>query len=471
MIRRLNSLYLRNTYSLYNFSNKIKMRKEYDTFGEIEVAQDKYWGAQTQRSLQNFEIGTTEDKMPLSVIKAMATIKKALAKVNVKYGLKPEIGNAIIKAADEVLEGKFDSHFPLVIFQTGSGTQTNMNVNEVLSNRSSEIMGGPIGKDSLVHPNDHVNKSQSSNDTYPTAMHVSVAIELNKQLLPSITALKEQLTVKVEKFKDIIKIGRTHTQDATPLTLGQEFSGYLYQITNHLSHLEYSSKFIYQLAQGGTAVGTGLNTFEGFDKDVAKQIAEETGLPFETAPNKFESLASHDALTNFSGVLNSLASALYKVTHDIQLLSGELKELIVQDRNSLEEILMSCIQVMGNHTAVTVGNMNGHFELNVFNPVMASNVLSSVNLLSTACHDLAITVESLDANREVINELMTRSLMLVTALNPYIGYAKAAQIAKYAHKYHLTLKEAALKLEILNEQQFDEYVKPENMIAPSKKKI
>ena len=343
--------------SLYNFSNKnILMRKEYDTFGEIEVQTDKYWGAQTQRSLQNFEIGTHEDKMPLAVIRAMAIIKKALAKVNINYGLKPEIGNDIVKYADEVIEGKYDSHFPLVIFQTGSGTQTNMNVNEVLANRSSEIMGGPIGKDCLVNPNDHVNKSQSSNDTYPTAMHVSVAIELNKYLLPSITELREELKIKVEKFKSIIKIGRTHTQDATPLTLGQEFSGYLQQIENHLSHLEYSSKFIYQLAQGGTAVGTGLNTFEGFDKDVAKAIADETGLPFVTAPNKFESLAAHDALTNFSGVLNSFASALYKISHDIQLLSGELKELKVQDSNPLEECMMSCIQVMGNHTAVTIGS-------------------------------------------------------------------------------------------------------------------
>lgn len=339
---------------LYNFSFKhIIMRKEYDTFGEIEVPQEKLWGAQTQRSLQNFEIGTQEDKMPLPVVKAMAVIKKCLAKVNIEYGLKPEIGNAIINAANEVLEGRYDSHFPLVIFQTGSGTQTNMNVNEVLANRSSQIMGGEVGKNSLVHPNDHVNMSQSSNDTYPTAMHVSVALELNKYLLPSMTQLQQELQTKVNKFKDIIKIGRTHCQDATPLTLGQEFSGYHQQVTNHISHIDYASRFIYKLAQGGTAVGTGLNTFEGFDRDIAKAIAEETGLPFETAENKFEALASHDALVNFHGVLNSFATAIFKIANDIKLLSGELKELKIQSFEPLEEALMSAVQVMGNHTAVT----------------------------------------------------------------------------------------------------------------------
>lgn len=338
------------------FTTSLKTRKEYDTFGEIEVPSEKYWGAQTQRSLQNFEIGSIDDKMPLSVIKAMAIVKKCAAKVNITYGLKADVGNAIINASNEVIEGKYNNHFPLVVFQTGSGTQTNMNVNEVLSNRSSELLGGQIGKDSVVHPNDHVNKSQSSNDTFPTAMHVAVAIELNKYLLPSLTKLKEEVAKKVLKFKDIIKIGRTHTQDATPLTLGQEFSGYLQQIENHLDHLEYSSKFVYQLAQGGTAVGTGLNTVEGFDRNIAKTIAEETGLPFETAVNKFEALATHDALANFHGVLNSLATALYKVSNDIKLLSIELKELKVEFTSPLDEALMSCIQVMGNHSAVTVGS-------------------------------------------------------------------------------------------------------------------
>ena len=294
--------------------------------------------------------------MPLPVIKAMAIIKKCLAKVNISYGMKEEIGDAIINAANEVIEGRYDSHFPLVIFQTGSGTQTNMNVNEVLSNRSSEIMGGKRGKESLVNPNDHVNKSQSSNDTFPTAMHVAVGIELNKYLYPSITQLLQELNSKVLKFQNLIKIGRTHTQDATPLTLGQEFSGYHKQVENHLSHLEYASKFVYKLAQGGTAVGTGLNTFEGFDKNVAKLVAEETGLPFETAENKFEALATHDALTNFHGTLNSFATSLYKIANDIKLLSGELKELKILSVDPLEEVMMSCIQVMGNHTTVTVGS-------------------------------------------------------------------------------------------------------------------
>lgn len=332
------------------------MRKEYDTFGEIEVPSDKYWGAQTQRSLQNFEIGSLEDKMPLSVIRAMAIVKKCAAKVNLVYGLKEDMSKAIVKAADEVIEGKFNTHFPLVIFQTGSGTQTNMNVNEVLSNRSSEILGGAIGKDSLVHPNDHVNKSQSSNDTYPTAMHVAVAIELHEFLFPGLEKLENELKLKIEKFKSIIKIGRTHTQDATPLTLGQEFSGYFQQIENHISHLKYAARFVYSLAQGGTAVGTGLNTIEGFDKDIAKAISEETGLPFETAVNKFEALATHDALCNFHGVLNSLSTSIYKISNDIKLLSRELKELKVANLEPLDEVMMSCIQVMGNQSAVTIGS-------------------------------------------------------------------------------------------------------------------
>lgn len=341
------------------------MRKEYDTFGEIEVPSDKYWGAQTQRSLQNFEIGSLEDKMPLSIIKAMAIVKKCAAKVNMTYGLKEEMSNAIVKAADEVIEGKFNNHFPLVIFQTGSGTQTNMNVNEVLSNRSSELLGGVIGKDSLVHPNDHVNKSQSSNDTFPTAMHVAVAIELHEFLFPSLEKLERELKTKIEKFKNIIKIGRTHTQDATPLTLGQEFSGYFQQIENHINHLKYAAKFVYSLAQGGTAVGTGLNTEEGFDRDIAKAISDETGLPFETAINKFEALATHDALCNFHGVLNSLSTSLYKITNDIKLLSRELKELKVGNLEPLDEIMMSCIQVMGNHSAVTIGSKKPQLFINL----------------------------------------------------------------------------------------------------------
>lgn len=341
--------------NVYYYNNTV-MRKEYDTFGEIEVPEEKHWGAQTQRSLQNFEIGSLDDKMPLSVIKAMAIVKKAAAKVNMEVGLKPEIGNAIINSANEIIEGKFNNNFPLVIFQTGSGTQTNMNVNEVLANRSSELLGGKRGKDCLVNPNDHCNRAQSSNDTFPTAMHIAVAIELNKLLFPNVKELHNSISDKVEAFKDIIKIGRTHTQDATPLTLGQEFSGYLQQVDNHLHHLEYAIKYIYKLAQGGTAVGTGLNSTEGFDKNIAKVIAEETGLPFETAENKFEALATKDALANLHGVLNSFASSLYKISHDIKLLSSELKELIIPEIGACEESMMSCVQVMGNHTAVTVGS-------------------------------------------------------------------------------------------------------------------
>lgn len=343
--------------SLFSFNfNKTIMRKEFDTFGEIEVPEDRLWGAQTQRSLQNFEIGSIDDKMPLSVIRAMAIIKKSCARLNMEYGLKSEIGNSIINSSNEIIEGKHDTHFPLVIFQTGSGTQTNMNVNEVLANRSSELMGGSRGKDCLVNPNDHCNMSQSSNDTFPTAMHIAVAIDLNQFLFPALKELHNKIAAKVVEFKDIIKIGRTHTQDATPLTLGQEFSGYLQQVDNHISHLEYSSKFIYKLAQGGTAVGTGLNTKEGFDKNIARIIADETGLPFETADNKFEALATKDALVNLHGSINSLSSSLYKIANDLRLLSGELKELIIPDSDVCEEVQMNSVQIMGNQTAVTVGS-------------------------------------------------------------------------------------------------------------------
>jgi fumarate hydratase class II len=339
-----------------NFS-KVVYRKEYDTFGEIEVPEEKLWGAQTQRSLQNFEIGTKEDKMPLAIIRAMAIIKKSCAKVNMEsYGLKSDIGNAIINAANEVIIGKHNSQFPLVIFQTGSGTQSNMNTNEVLANRSSELLGGERGKECLVNPNDHVNKGQSSNDTYPTAMHIAIAVDLNNYLYPDIKKLHSVLIKKSIEYKDIIKIGRTHTQDATPLTLGQEISGYEQQVENHLSHLQYASKYIYKLAQGGTAVGTGLNTTEGYDKNIAKQIAQETGLPFETAENKFEALATKDAICNFHGSLNSFASSLFKIANDLKLLSGDLKELKIGCADTCEEVMMNCVQVMGNHQAITVGS-------------------------------------------------------------------------------------------------------------------
>ncbi len=332
------------------FFNSSEYRVERDTFGPINVKADRYWGAQTQRSLQNFAIGTSEDKMPMSVIKAMAIVKKSAAKVNMRYGLKEDIGNGIINAANEVLEGKIDSHFPLVIFQTGSGTQTNMNVNEVISNRASTFIN------KKVHPNDDVNRSQSSNDTFPTAMHVAVNLEFHKLLLPTLQSLESNLLRKSKEFESLIKIGRTHLQDATPLTLGQEISGYYTQVHNHINHLNENVKYIQQLAQGGTAVGTGLNTRKGFDEAIAQEITSETGIPFVTAPNKFEALATHDALTHFSGTLNSLATSLYKIAHDIKILSRELTELSVPDVNPCDELLMSCIQVIGNHNAVSAGS-------------------------------------------------------------------------------------------------------------------
>lgn len=364
LLRKQNYRIVQNSLKQMTGDVPKNFRVEHDTFGPINVPTDKLWAAQTQRSLQNFAIGTKEDKMPISVVRAMAIVKKCAAKVNIGYGMKEDIGNAIINSANEIIEGKLDEHFPLVIYQTGSGTQTNMNLNEVISNRSCELMGGKRGEKSKVHPNDHVNRSQSSNDTFPTAMHVAVVIDLHKFLLPVLESLQYNLEKKVKEFDSIIKIGRTHTQDATPLTLGQEFSGYLTQVKNHLEHIKSNEKFICQLAQGGTAVGTGLNTKKGFDSKIAKEIATETNLPFETAPNKFEALATHDALTHFSGTLNSLASSLYKIAHDIKLLSTDLGELKVNDITPCEELLMACIQTMGNHTAVTVGSKI-HFINNI----------------------------------------------------------------------------------------------------------
>jgi fumarate hydratase class II len=359
---KCNKQFLKNSFKAFS-NDKSSMvssnfRIEYDTFGAINVPEDRYWAAQTQRSLQNFAIGSREDKMPISVIRAMAIVKKCAAKVNMNYGMKEDIGNAIINSANEIIEGKLDCHFPLVIFQTGSGTQTNMNVNEVISNRAVELMGGKKGEKSKVHPNDHVNKAQSSNDTFPTAMHVSVMIDLHRYLLPALEGFHDNLEIKVKEFNDIIKIGRTHTQDATPLTLGQEFSGYSTQVKNHIERIRSNIKYISQLAQGGTAVGTGLNTKKGFDVAIAKEISKETGLPFETAPNKFEALAAHDALAHFSGTLNSLATALYKIANDVKLLSTDLNELIVEDVSPCEEMLLACVQTIGNHTAATIGSKN-----------------------------------------------------------------------------------------------------------------
>ncbi|OQV25300.1 Fumarate hydratase, mitochondrial [Hypsibius exemplaris] len=459
-------------------------RLEKDTFGELKVPNDKYYGANTARSMMNFNIGGPTERMPIPVIHAMGILKKASAEVNQKYGLDAKIAKAVMQAADEVINGKLDDHFPLVVWQTGSGTQTNMNVNEVISNRAIEILGGKLGSKTPVHPNDHVNKSQSSNDTFPTAMHISVAVEINQRLLPALRQLLDALNQKSEEFADIIKIGRTHTQDATPLTLGQEFSGYATQVKNGIQRVEASLPFIYELAAGGTAVGTGLNAPIGFAEGVAETIAKYTGLPFVTAPNKFEALASHDALVSCSGALNTVAVSFMKIANDIRFLGsgprcgfGELSLPENEPGSSImpgkvnptqcEAMTMVAAQVIGNHVGVSIGGSNGHFELNVFKPMIVRNVLQSVRLLG----DVAVSftkncVVGIEPNRERIKKLLNESLMLVTALNNHIGYDKAAKIAKTAHKEHSTLKETAIKLGYVTATDFDKFVRPEDMIHP-----
>lgn len=456
---------------------------ERDTFGDIKVASDRYWGAQTQRSLENFDIGGEHERMPLTLIKALGILKKSAAIVNRQFGLADNISKAIEKAADEVITGKLNDHFPLVVWQTGSGTQTNMNANEVIANRAIEILGGKIGEKS-VHPNDHVNMSQSSNDSYPTAMHVAAVLEITNVLIPGLTQLHSALKAKSTEFKDLIKIGRTHTQDATPLTLGQEFGGYAAQVELGIHRIKNNMHDLYALAQGGTAVGTGINTYVGFAEKVAAQIATETGLPFRTAENKFEALAAHDALVQISGTLNTVAVSLMKIANDIRLLgSGPrsgLGELLLPENEpgssimpgkvnptQCEAITMVCAQVMGNHVAVTVGGSNGHFELNVFKPVIIRNVIHSTRLLGDAARSFTKNcVVGIQANEKKIQDLMKNSLMLVTALNPHIGYDKAAKIAKTAHKEGTTLKAAALKLGFLTEEEFDKWVNPFDMINP-----
>jgi fumarate hydratase class II len=459
-------------------------RIETDSFGEINVPVSSYWGAQTQRSLQNFKIGT--EKMPLPLIKAMALIKKAAAKVNSRIaGLDTSLADNIVKAADEILEGKLNAHFPLAVWQTGSGTQTNMNVNEVISNRAIEMMGGQKGSKSPIHPNDHVNMGQSSNDTFPTAMHIAAAVEINKSLIPALIYIKDALDKKAKEFKNIIKIGRTHMQDATPLTLEQEFSGYVAQLTYGIERVKAALPRIYYLAQGGTAVGTGLNAKKGFDVEIAKEIANLTGLPFITAPNKFEALASNDAMVEMSGSLNVLAVSLMKIANDIRLMGsgprcgfGELSLPENEPGSSImpgkvnptqcEAITMICAQVMGNHTAVTIAGSNGHFELNVFKPVIIYNLLQSIDLIATGCISFVDNcIKGIQVNTVRVNKLRDDSLMLVTALNPHIGYDNAAKIAKKAHKEGTTLKEAAISLNILTEEQFNQWVRPENMIEPN----
>ncbi len=458
------------------------VRIEKDTFGPIEVPADKLWGAQTQRSLQNFDIST--EKMPREVIRALVLVKKSAAIVNVENGqLKKEVGQAIVSAADEALAGKLDGEFPLSVWQTGSGTQTNMNVNEVLANRASELLGGERGEARKVHPNDDVNKSQSSNDVFPTAMSVAAADAVVRKVVPEVKALRESLAKKAEAFKDIVKIGRTHLQDATPLTLGQEFSGYVAQLDHALRHLDHALPHLYELALGGTAVGTGLNAPKGYAEKVAQEIASQTGLPFVTAPNKFEALAANDAVVHAHGALKGLAAALFKIANDIRwLASGPrsgIGELTIPENEpgssimpgkvnptQCEAMTMLCAQVMGNDVAIGLGGASGNFELNVFKPVIIHNFLQSCRLLADGCRSFRLHCsDGIEPNAPRLKENLERSLMLVTALNPHIGYDNAAKIAKKAHKEGTTLKEAAIALGLLTSEQFDQWVKPEKMVG------
>ncbi|ELT98850.1 hypothetical protein CAPTEDRAFT_172326 [Capitella teleta] len=464
-----------------------EFREESDSFGPLKVPADKYYGAMTLRSFNNFDIGGHRERMPIEVVHALAILKRACATVNKDFGLDPVIAENIIKAADEVIDGKLDEHFPLVVWQTGSGTQTNMNVNEVISNRAIEMMGGKLGAKSPVHPNDHVNKGQSSNDTFPTALHIAVALEIQQRLLPSMKLLHDSLAAKRAEFDSIVKIGRTHMMDATPLTLGQEFSGYVQQMSNGMDRITATLPRVYMLAAGGTAVGTGLNTTEGFDKLVAGEIAKYTGLPFVTSPCKFESLACRDAMVEVSGALNVIACSLMKIANDIRLLGsgprcglGELSLPENEPGSSImpgkvnptqcEALTMIAAQVMGNNVAVSVGGSNGHFELNVFAPMILRNVMQSIRLIADGCRSFTMNcVSGITPNKERINTLLNDSLMLVTALNPHIGYDQAAKIAKFAHKNNISLKEAAVKLDILTFEKFDALVKPEDMTHPKPK--
>lgn len=459
------------------------VRTETDTFGPIEVAADRYWGAQAQRSLGNFKIGW--EKQPLPVVRALGVVKRAAAETNRDLGkLDPRLADAIIQAANEVIEGKLNDHFPLVVWQTGSGTQSNMNANEVISNRAIEILGGEMGSKKPVHPNDHVNMSQSSNDTYPTAMHVACAEEVVHRLLPALQKLGNALNDKAEAWKGIIKIGRTHTQDATPLTLGQEFGGYAAQVRNGIERIEQTLPKLMELAQGGTAVGTGLNAPIGFAEGVADRVAQITGLPFKTAPNKFEALAAHDAMVFSHGAINTVAASLFKIANDIRFLgSGPrsgLGELALPENEpgssimpgkvnptQCEALTQVCAQVFGNHATLTFADSQGHFELNVFNPVMAYNFLQSVRLVADAAVSFTDNcVVGIEPREDNIKRGLENSLMLVTALNAKLGYDTCAKIAKTAHKNGTTLREEAVGGGYLTNEEFDEYVRPEKMIAP-----
>jgi fumarate hydratase class II len=462
---------------------RIQTRIETDTFGPIEVPADRYWGAQTQRSLQNFRIG--EERMPRPLIRALALVKRAAAEVNNELGLlDARRMRAIVKAAQEVIDGKLDEHFPLVVWQTGSGTQANMNLNEVIANRANEILGSPLGLKSPVHPNDHVNMSQSSNDCFPTAMHIAAADQIARLLMPSLAHLHDALQKKTKEFAAIVKIGRTHTQDATPLTLGQEFSGYAAQVKNAMVRVRMGLKQLYPLAQGGTAVGTGLNAHPKFARLFARRVAEITRLPFVSAPNKFEALASHDAYVFAHGALTAAATGLFKIANDIRLLgSGPrsgLGELILPENEpgssimpgkvnptQSEALTMVCCQVFGNQTSMTIANSQGHFELNVYKPVLAYDMLQSIRLLADAARSFTDNcVVDIRADENRIRELMQRSLMLVTALTPKIGYDNAAKVAKTAHANGTTLREEAVRLGFVSGEEFDQLVRPEKMTRP-----
>jgi fumarate hydratase class II len=460
-----------------------KTRTETDTFGPIEVAADKYWGAQAQRSLGNFKIGL--EKQPLAIVRALGIVKRAAAETNMALGrLDKKVGETIVKASQEVIEGKLDDHFPLVVWQTGSGTQSNMNANEVISNRAIEILGGEQGSKKPVHPNDHVNMSQSSNDTYPTAMHIACAEEIVHRLIPALRKLHNALNDKAQAWRDIVKIGRTHTQDATPLTLGQEFGGYTQQVENGIKRIEQTLPSLMELAQGGTAVGTGLNAPKGFAEKIAERIAAITQLPFTSAPNKFEALAAHDAMVMSHGAINTMAAALFKIANDIRLLGsgprsglGELSLPENEPGSSImpgkvnptqcEALTQVCVQIFGNNAAITFAGSQGHFELNVYNPVMAYNFLQSVRLMADAAVSFTDNcVTGIEPRVDNIKAGLERSLMLVTALAPKIGYDAAAKIAKTAHKNGTTLRHEAVTGGYVTDKEFDEIVDPKKMLAP-----